>query len=98
MKSARFLEAAAAEFETQVAYFDRQLAGLGDRFDVEVRAAITLILEHPNAGRAVTRNLRKLRLRKFPFSLIYAFDENEVVIVAAAPHRRRPNYWRGRLT
>ena len=97
MKAVRFLEAASAEFEAQIGYFDEQLAGLGDRFDAEVRSAIALVREHPQIGRAVAKHLRKLRLRKFPFNVIYALDAEEVVIVAIAPHRRKPNYWRDRL-
>jgi hypothetical protein len=53
-------------------------------------------VEHPDIGHSVTKHVHKLRLRKFPFNLIYAVDNDEVVIIAVAAHRRRPNYWRNR--
>ena len=98
MKRVRFLEPAIHEFEEHVAYFDEQVAGLGDRFDEEVEFASSLIAEHPQIGASVTKRIRKFRLRSFPYSIIYAVEAEEIVIIAVAPQRRRPNYWRGRST
>jgi len=36
-------------------------------------------------------------VRRFPFTIIYAIDTNEVVVVAVAHQRRRPFYWRARV-
>jgi toxin ParE1/3/4 len=71
---------------------------LGDRFQEEVRFAVSRLVENANIGPALSKRIRKLRLRTFPFNLIYAVEEDLIVIIAVAPHRRRPNYWRERLT
>lgn len=93
----RFLEPAAAEIEEHVNYFDRQLLGLGDRFEQEVRYAVTIISGYPEIGSPLTRRIRKLHLRTFPYNVIYLVDGDEAVILAVAADSRRPNYWRPRL-
>lgn len=63
----------------------------------EVRYAVSLISGHPEIGPALTKRIRKFRLRTFPYNVIYAAEGEETVIIAVAPHSRRPNYWRARL-
>lgn len=70
---------------------------LGERFEQEVRYAVRLVSEHPRIGAPLTKRLRKLRLRTFPYNLIYVTEDDEIVIVAVAHHKRRPGYWRIRL-
>ena len=65
MIRARFLEPASVEFEEQIAFFDEQVSGLGDRFEEEVRFAVSLLIEHPKLGPSLSKRIRKLRLRTF---------------------------------
>jgi len=97
VKPYRFLAEARTEFEEQVAFFDEQASGLGDRFIEEVEASVRTIREHPESGTPVSRNVRKKVLRAFPFNLFYVATSEEIVIVAVAAHRRRPRYWRSRV-
>lgn len=41
--------------------------------------------------------VRAFKLRRFPYSVIIAQWDHEVVIVALAHHRRAPGYWHARL-
>lgn len=59
MKQYRFLEQADAEFQEQVQYFDKQAAGLGNKFIVDLESTIRSIREYPESGALVSRNLRK---------------------------------------
>ena len=95
---ARFLKPAEAEVDEAVVYYDEQRSGLGDRFEQDLRATVRFVIQHPLAGQALSKLVRKLRFRTFRYNLIYVIDESEIVIVAVAHHRRRPGYWRGRLT
>ena len=95
---ARFLKPAEEEAAEAVAYFDAQRDGLGDRFEQELRDTVAFLLAHPLAGKALTARVRKFGLRKFRYNVIYAIDEQEIVIIAVAHHRRRPGYWRDRVT
>lgn len=98
MKRARFLKPAEAEVDEAVVYFDEQRAGLGDRFEQDLLATVTFVSEHPLSVKPLTDRVRKFGLRTFRYSLIYVVEEREIVIVAVAHHRRRPGYWRNRLT
>lgn len=97
MTPARFLKPAEAEVEEAVAYFDRQFIGLGDRFERQVELTVALIAEHPEVGSPLTKRIRKFRVRKFKYNVIYVFDQNEIVIIAIAHHGKRPRYWRNRI-
>jgi toxin ParE1/3/4 len=97
LKPYRFLAEAEAELHADVDYFDAQSPGLGDRFADDVDAAISSVREYPESGRRIGRYVRKRVLRVFKYNLLWVNHEDEIVIVAIAPHRRRPGYWRSRL-
>jgi hypothetical protein len=40
---------------------------------------------------------RSVLVKGFPFSVIYRASEAELLVVAVAPHRRRPGYWLARI-
>jgi plasmid stabilization system protein ParE len=97
VRPARFLKLAEAEVEEAVGFFDRQVAGLGDRFQREVEITVAHITEHPEIGSPLTKRTRKFRIRKFNYNVVYVADDEEIVIIAVAHHKRRPRYWRRRI-
>lgn len=94
---ARFLAPARAEVEEAIAYFDEQRRGLGDRFEQDLFDTVGFITERPLSGKRLTENVRQVGLRTFRYNVVYVVDEDEIIIVAVAHHRRRPSYWVGRL-
>lgn len=97
MKPYRFLEEADAEFQEDIAYYDQQVAGLGDKFIADVENVITQVRHYPESGVLVSRNLRKRVLRIFKHNVLYVNAAQEIIIVAVAPQSRKPGYWRKRL-
>ena len=97
MTPTRFLDLAESELDEAIAYFNRQVAGLGDRFQREVEATVALITEYPEIGSPITKRVRKFRVRKFKHKVIYVFDGAEIIIIAVAHHKKRPRYWRRRI-
>ena len=97
MKPYRFLEEADDEFQEQIAYFDGISRSRGDAFIDEVDAAVRDIRTYPDHGAPVTRKVRQRVLHSFKYSVLYVDRASEIVIVAVAPHKRRPGYWRHRL-
>jgi toxin ParE1/3/4 len=82
-------------------WYEAKVEGLGDRLYVETDEAVDRIAEMPDAGapwrhRRVAREVRRMPLRSFPYSLYYVMTPR-VVIVAFAHARRRPGYWSRRL-
>ena len=97
MKPYRFLEEANAEFREQIAYFDEQVIGLGDRFITDVESVIRSIRQYPESGSKISGRVRKRVLRVFKYNILYVNRPHEILIVAVAPHKRHPRYWRKRL-
>ena len=93
----RVLTPAAEEMVEAALYYEAASSGLGDSFLEDVQRVIDSLREYPNSGVAINDQLRRMLLPRFPFGLIYAVASNELVIVAAAHHGRRPGYWQARI-
>jgi hypothetical protein len=87
---------AARELEEAAVYYESRVAGLGTSFLEEVERTVSLIERYPDAGAVYSRNLRRVRLDRFPYSIVYRRGTDALVIIALAHHHRRPGYWRGR--
>lgn len=70
---------------------------LGTDFLDEVQRMIDVVRARPKLGSPVGRGLRRALMQRFPFSIVYAEDPGEIVIVAVAHQSRRPGYWSKRL-
>ena len=97
MKAYRFLEDADIEFQEHISYYDQQSLGLGDKFIADVERVIRSIREFPKSGFQLSKNVRKRALKIFKYNVLYVDTPEQIIIVAVAPHKRRPGYWRKRL-
>jgi toxin ParE2 len=93
----RLLAPATAELDEAVAWYAAQAAGLERRF-IDERTARKRIAERPHAWRPLGDGVRRFRLGRFPYGLIYAVEADEIVVLAVAHLHRKPNYWRSRLS
>ena len=91
----RFLDPAEEEMLAAAQVYEDQAVGLGERFLDEVEGCVDLRLDRPHIGKRVG-DFRRFPLRKFPFTLIYALEDDDLIVVAVSHHRRRPGYWMGR--
>ena len=98
MKPLKYHEAAEAELLNEIGYLELRAIGLGRRFFAEVRSAERLIAQFPESATEILPGIRKRLLRKFPCSLIYTMEKDELLILAVAHHSRRPGYWVGRFS
>ena len=96
MINARFHSEARLEFLDGVTYYEAIERGLGNRFRQSVQAAVSLALSMPLAGSPYKHGTRRVFSNKFPFSIVYMVEENEIVIFAVAHFRRKPGYWKSR--
>jgi plasmid stabilization system protein ParE len=93
----RFLFPAEEEMTEASVYYESATSGLGAGFLDDVQRTIKILRDHPELGEPVGQGLRRALLHRFPFSLIYSVEVDMVLIVAVAPQRRRPDYWRDRI-
>jgi toxin ParE1/3/4 len=98
VKRARFVAPAREEFLAEVAYYNQVQPGQGARFAAAVEEATARALAFPLAGSPSHQDIRRVVLKKFPFSIAYRPDADGIVVFAIAHHSRRPGYWRSRVS
>jgi hypothetical protein len=87
----RFLEIAEIELDEAIQWYQMQAPGLGDAFLIEVLTVAELVARHPDAWHPLDHGIRRCRLTRFPYGLIYAADDDDIVV---AHLHRDPDYWR----
>lgn len=85
------------EFVEAAVYYERRIAGLGERFGSEVSHAIERLLGYPELGFPIDSDLRRILLARFPYLLIYSFSADLLRVIAVAHARRLPGYWQSRV-
>ena len=98
MRSVRYHAEARAEFLHEVEYYAHLSLRLSERYDKAVVAAEARAAESPDLWPKYTHKTCRVVDRKFKFSLVYLHTESEIVVIAIAPFRRKPGYWKGRLS
>jgi len=95
--TARFLEIAEIELDQAVNWYESQALGLGNAFLIEVLSAADRATRFPEAWHPLDVGVRRCRLSRFPYALIYTVEEGEILVLAVAHLHRRPDYWRDRV-
>ena len=95
--SVRLLESAQVELDDAIAWYASQAPGLGDAFLIETLKTLKLIEQYPKAWHPLTQQVRRCRLRRFPYSVVYAQEGSDLLVLAVAHQHRKPGYWRARL-
>jgi toxin ParE2 len=93
----RLLEIAEIELEEAIGWYEAQESGLGDAFLIEVLSVADRIERFPEAWQSLDGDVRRCRLGRFPYGLIYTIVNDDVLVLAVAHLHRRPDYWRDRL-
>lgn len=97
MKLVEFLPEAEAEHEEAIAFYESERKGVGLRFQTAVAAAIRVLQADPERPPMLARSkCRRVRLKKFPYHLVYAVLRDRIRIIAVAHQKRKPGYWKDR--
>jgi plasmid stabilization system protein ParE len=89
----RFHKGAARDLREAVEYYDLAAPGLGARLVAEVRAAVGFLETFPLGARRPTVDIHGKALVRFPHTLLYIIEQNEVVILAVAHQRQDIGRW-----
>lgn len=93
---------AQAELRAAVSWYEARSPGLGREFLDTARACFRRINAHAGAGSLIpdappeASGARRLRLRRFPYAVIYIELDTELRVLALAHERRAPGYWQTR--
>jgi plasmid stabilization system protein ParE len=88
--------AAEAEYEAALAWYLERSPRAADGFEAAVERALASVTAAPELDPLCGDRHRFCLLRRYPYSLIYRLEGNEVCDVAVAHSRRSPGYWKGR--
>lgn len=87
---------AEAEFNKAIEYYEEIESGLGFDFAIEVYSTIQRSIAFPNTWPVIDGEIRRSLVRRFPFGILYA-QENEGIYIAAVMNlHRHPEYWKDR--
>ncbi|MBX3603552.1 MAG: type II toxin-antitoxin system RelE/ParE family toxin [Rubrivivax sp.] len=63
---------------------------------VEIGEALAWVLAEPGIGTPGPMGVRILPVHRFPVSLVYRVEGDDLRVIAVAAQRRRPGHWAGR--
>ena len=93
-----FHPAAEAEHLESVAFYESKQAGLGAAYLAEFENVMSRVCGGPQRYPIEREpDIRRILMTRFPFTVLYREKDGVVQILAVAHHRRRPQYWLGRL-
>ncbi len=93
-----FHPAAEAEHLESVAYFESKRAGLGASYLAEFEKIMGIVCKTPHRYPVEKYpDVRCIRMKRFPFTILFREAFGTVQVLAVAHNRRRPQYWLSRL-
>ena len=98
MRPIRWQESAALEAEKAAAYYDEHSEGGGARFGEQLRAAIDLVREYPEAGAPYGLPFRRVVFRSYPYSVVYRPEPDAILVIAVKHDRMMPVAWESLLS
>jgi plasmid stabilization system protein ParE len=89
---------ASDELAEAVRWYETRRAGLGGEFFDAIAATLSAIETNPEIGTTLSADghTRRALLARFPYQVVYRLRPTEMVIVAIAHVKRRPEYWKRR--
>ena len=88
---------AEAEYEGALGWYLERSIRAADRFELAFDEALRSIAENPKRFPVLDAIHRYSILRRYPYSVIFRFDDDVVRVVAVAHSKRLPGYWRDRV-
>jgi hypothetical protein len=91
------LRPARRELRDAIEYYEKAQSGLGAEFLQEVRAGVNLVLQFPTAWASLSPHIRRYRLNRFPYGLLYQVRDSHILFIAIMHLHQEPEYWKDRL-
>ena len=92
-----YLKLAKLEFHDSIKYYKKKKKDIDKKFSNDIQASINRIKNFPNSYQKISNQIRRCTLHRFPYNILYLFEENTILIVAIAHQHRIPDYWVDRV-
>ena len=93
----QILKIAWQEFLEAKEFYEIEQAGLGARFEKEIKYSFLRIKQYPEAWSLECKDIRRYFVYKFPYKILYSVQKGTVIILAFAHMHREPSYWVNRI-
>ncbi len=97
MRAIVFHPEAILELQAESVFYNERSAGLGLRLIDQTEHALKLAAAMPGIGSPYFDGTRRVFPRDFPYSILFHEHGEQLVVVAIAPFKKKPGYWRRRL-
>jgi plasmid stabilization system protein ParE len=91
-----FGPAAQVELREAADWYSTHLQSVSDRFIAEIEVATERIGDNPLQFPVVFKDVRRARLRRFPYGLYFRIHDDAVYVIACFHSSRSPRRWRER--
>lgn len=93
----KFLTPARTELREIIAYYNEKRDGLGLEFASELKQTLLRMKYYPLAWSPLSSRVRRCRVNRFPYSVIYEVRDDLLIVAAVQHHSKAPDSWRNRL-
>ncbi|MDH3599975.1 MAG: type II toxin-antitoxin system RelE/ParE family toxin [Candidatus Tectomicrobia bacterium] len=87
---------ARVEFDEAFDWYEQQRPGLGVDFVEHVQEVLGRLSAKPELYAQVFQDIRRAVVQRFPYSVFYKVEPQQVVVVAVFHSRRDPKIWQAR--
>jgi plasmid stabilization system protein ParE len=89
-----------AELDIQDAFewYEAQTSGLGSEFVRAVDTCLSGIGRNPLAYPIIYKQVRRALIRRFPYGILYIFDQDVITVIACFHGKRDPKLWKDRIS
>jgi plasmid stabilization system protein ParE len=91
-----FRKAARLEYDEAAVWYEAQQSGLGREFVAEIERALAQACEAPQRFPKMLQDVRCIRVRRFPYSILFRLRADRLVVLSVFHARRDPIIWRER--
>lgn len=78
-------------------YYEQRSPRLALRFLEAIESGFRQIERSPFTWRRIRGDIHRFLVKTFPFGIVYAYRNDEVIVLAIMHVKREPDYWLGRL-
>ncbi|GGB10507.1 type II toxin-antitoxin system RelE/ParE family toxin [Puia dinghuensis] len=85
-----FQSEAVIDTQTAFEWYEQQRSGLGYELIEEIEEALERLSRHPQHYSAPNQKYRKLRIKRFPYLIIFEIEDLKVIVIAVRRISQEP--------